>query len=56
MSGPCVFCGFPDSRHRVVDAIEERVETGESWEDVLRDYGWTRDEFERVKSEVYPDG
>lgn len=37
----CAFCGHSDSRHRIVDAIKERVAAGESSEEVLEDYGWT---------------
>lgn len=37
----CAFCGFPDSRHRVVDAIRERQAAGEPLEEVLHDYGWS---------------
>lgn len=37
--GPCAFCGGPDARHRVWDAIRERRAAGESVEDLARDYG-----------------
>lgn len=53
---PCAFCGFPDQRHRVVDAIEERIEAGESADWVLSDYGYSLEEFEALRAEVYPDG
>jgi hypothetical protein len=32
-AGPCAFCGGPDKRHRVIDAIRERVRAGGSVED-----------------------
>ena len=40
--GPCVFCGSDDARHRIVDAIIERIETGEDEAEVLADYGLVR--------------
>jgi hypothetical protein len=54
MSHPskCALCGHPDYRHRITDAIEERLETGEDEAVVLADYGWTRTEYEQVKAEV----
>jgi hypothetical protein len=39
--GPCGICGVPglDQRHRVVDAMAERMAAGEPMEDVAGDYG-----------------
>ena len=37
-SGPCGFCGGPEARHRVLDAIAERVHAGEPVADVAADY------------------
>ena len=43
--GPCGICGVhPDQRHRIRDAIFERVAAGEDIEDVCRDYDWTPDQ------------
>lgn len=41
--GPCGICGTPglDQRHRVVDAIAERLAAGEGPEEVAEDYGLT---------------
>lgn len=38
-NGPCGICGGDDARHRVTDAIVERVNSGEWVEDVARDFG-----------------
>ena len=48
----CVFCGHPDSRHRIVDAIREREAAGEDLMDVLAQHGWTFEELLRIESEV----
>lgn len=39
--GPCLLCGVPgeDQRHRVVDAVAERVRAGDGEEEVAEDYG-----------------
>lgn len=37
--GPCGICGGPDARHRMADAIVERVQAGEPAERVAADYG-----------------
>jgi len=37
-SGPCAFCGGPEARHRVLDAIVERYRTGEPASDIAGDY------------------
>lgn len=41
--GPCLLCGVPgeDARHRVIDAIAERVRAGDAEEMVADDYGVT---------------
>lgn len=38
--GPCLMCGVPgvDQRHRIIDAIAERVATGDDERDVADDY------------------
>lgn len=39
-SGPCAFCGHPyGAKHRVVDAILERVRAGEPVDSVAGDFG-----------------
>jgi hypothetical protein len=40
-SGPCGLCGGIEARHRVLDAIAERVRAGEPVADVAEDYGKT---------------
>lgn len=37
--GPCLFCGHPDARHRLFDAIVGRHQAGESVELLAWDYG-----------------
>ena len=37
--GPCGLCGGPDARHRVLDAIAERVTAGDTIDDTAADYG-----------------
>lgn len=37
--GPCELCGHPDARHRVADAIADRIAAGEPVDEVLADYG-----------------
>ena len=37
--GECAFCGGPDKRHRVYDAIVDLVRGGDSPERVADDYG-----------------
>ena len=49
VTGPCGFCGHPDQRHRVADAITERVLAGEDAETVGWDY-WDREDS---RAEVY---
>ena len=36
--GPCGICGGPDARHRLADAIADRLRAGESAEAVALDY------------------
>lgn len=38
-AGECAFCGAPDKRHRLADAIEQRARAGESWDSIIDDYG-----------------
>jgi len=40
-SEPCGLCGYPDSRHRVVDAITERLFAGDDPGAVADDYALT---------------
>ncbi len=43
--GPCGICGWhPDQRHRVRDAIFERLVAGEDIGQVCEDYEYTPDE------------
>jgi hypothetical protein len=37
-AGPCECCGGPDSRHRVADAITDRVIAGEAASSVAREF------------------
>ncbi len=37
--GPCGICGDDDARHRVIDAVTERVRAGDSVEMVAADLG-----------------
>jgi len=37
--GPCAFCGHKDARHRLWDALMDRVAAGDSAESVAEDYG-----------------
>lgn len=55
ISHECAFCGHPDHRHRTVEAIEERIATGESEADVLEDYGLDDDSYESLVREVNRD-
>lgn len=38
VQSPCGMCGHPDQRHRVAEAIAERVAAGEDAQAVWRDY------------------
>ena len=38
LHGSCGFCGGPDARHRVIDAMIERVNAGEDENSVALDY------------------
>lgn len=50
----CIFCGHPDQRHRLVDAISGRLSAGETPESVWADYEGitTEEQFERTETEV----
>ena len=37
--GPCLFCGHPDARHRVFDAIISQWGAGDTIPDLAEDYG-----------------
>lgn len=37
--GPCAFCGGPDARHRIFDAIVDRFNAGEAIEEIADDLG-----------------
>jgi uncharacterized protein (DUF433 family) len=45
-SGPCIFCGYPDKRHRMWDMIKQRFKAGESIDELAADYGYTRSDME----------
>ena len=51
-TGPCAFCGHPDSRHRITDAIDERVVAGEASGDVVGDYGLSWVEYVSISLDV----
>jgi len=36
--GPCAFCGHLDKRHRLWDAILDRIEAGESEQSIADDF------------------
>lgn len=36
--GPCIFCGAPDKRHRMIDTIVSCVASGEGEDFVARNY------------------
>ncbi len=46
-TNPCAFCGHPDARHRVWDAIRDRFLAGESLEALRLDYGIDQEDVER---------
>lgn len=48
----CAFCGHPDQRHRIVDAIRDRIAAGERTSDVLNDYGWSLSGYLQVLEAV----
>lgn len=37
--GPCLLCGGSDARHRVLDAVADRVHAGDSAREIADDYG-----------------
>ena len=36
--GPCGLCGHPDARHRICDAVAERLRAGDTVADIATDY------------------
>ena len=53
---PCEICGYPDRRHRVVDAIWHRIGAGEDPHTVLADYVGTNDPIRwlaQISADVY---
>jgi len=52
--GPCGLCGGPDARHRMYDAINERVRAGEGEEDVAEDYGMAPDVVLAIAADANP--
>lgn len=42
-AGPCAFCGLPDRRHRLLEAVGERVRVGEDPAAVAEDHDLTID-------------
>ena len=49
--GSCGLCGHPDARHRVYDAIRERLAAGESVEGVAADYLMTVAVVQQIRGE-----
>lgn len=37
--GPCAFCGDPDARHRIFDAITDYIDAGEPTYTLAQSYG-----------------
>ena len=53
--GPCGLCGDPDARHRVLDAIHDRVVAGgDGEEEVARDYDLTVEAVLWIAAEWHP--
>ena len=52
MAEECVFCGHPDARHRVTDAIASRIAAGEDTTAVLHDHGWSAWKYMKVMREI----
>jgi hypothetical protein len=51
--GPCGICGWhPDQRHRILDAIIDRLLAGEDLDDVCDDYEWTPQEIRGLYYDV----
>ena len=51
--GPCGICGWhPDQRHRVLDAIIDRLLAGEDIESIEFDYGWNADQIRALYYDV----
>lgn len=51
--GPCGLCGWhPDQRHRIRDAIFDRLVAGDGIEDICRDYEWTVDQVRALYYDV----
>ncbi len=50
--GPCGFCGDGDARHRVIDAIVERVRAGDHPDDLAEDYALPVDAVRRLVDET----
>jgi hypothetical protein len=50
-AGPCLVCGGPDKRHRVIDAIVGRHAAGETIEALAQDYDLSEAFVARVVKE-----
>ena len=51
--GPCQICGWhPDQRHRILDAIIDRLLADEDLDDICADYEWTRDQIRALYYDV----
>lgn len=51
--GPCLLCGWhPDQRHRIRDAIFERLVGGDDIEQICEDYEWTPDQIMALHLDV----
>lgn len=50
--GPCAICGHSDdARHRVYDAVQDRVQAGDDEQAVAEDYGIAVDAVHQIVAE-----
>lgn len=50
-AGPCLICGGPDKRHRVLDAVADMVRNTEDVETLTADYGLSEELVKRLGEE-----
>lgn len=56
MRGPCLVCeSGADQRHRILDAVADRVRAGDSAVEVAQDYGWPERFVQRIADEWQDD-